>query len=110
MATRLPFTHHTLTPCAMSLHADKTIDITKINTNDRVALRNDSYMLHLVLPSKVDPLVSLMKVEKVLPTIHTHTMTPAVEPRMDCPLRDVLHQTGHPICTWLDRCLTPHTT
>ena len=44
---------------------DKSIDITKLNTNDRVALKNDSYMLHLVLPSKVDPLVSLMKVEKV---------------------------------------------
>merc|ERR1711965_1160892 len=44
---------------------DKSIDISKINVNDRVALRNDSYALHLVLPSKVDPLVSLMKVEKV---------------------------------------------
>ena len=44
---------------------DKSIDITKLNVNDRVALRNDSYTLHLVLPSKVDPLVSLMKVEKV---------------------------------------------
>ena len=44
---------------------DKTIDITKLNPNDRVALRNDSYVLHLVLPSKVDPLVSLMKLEKV---------------------------------------------
>ena len=30
-----------------------------------VALKNDSYTLHLVLPSLVDPLVSLMKVEKV---------------------------------------------
>lgn len=30
-----------------------------------MALRNDSYTLHLVLPTKVDPLVSLMKVEKV---------------------------------------------
>lgn len=30
-----------------------------------MALRNDSYVLHLVLPSKVDPLVNLMKVEKV---------------------------------------------
>lgn len=27
----------------------------------RVALRNDSYALHYILPSKVDPLVSLMK-------------------------------------------------
>jgi 26S proteasome regulatory subunit T6 len=31
----------------------------------RVALRNDSYAMHFVLPTKVDPLVSLMKVEKV---------------------------------------------
>jgi hypothetical protein len=30
-----------------------------------VALRNDSYQLHVCLPTKVDPLVSLMKVEKV---------------------------------------------
>merc|ERR1711998_409141 len=44
---------------------DKSIDIGKLNVNDRVALRNDSYALHLVLPSKIDPLVSLMKVEKV---------------------------------------------
>jgi 26S proteasome regulatory subunit T6 len=44
---------------------DKNIDITKITPNTRVALRNDSYMLHKILPNKVDPLVSLMKVEKV---------------------------------------------
>ncbi|MQL88871.1 hypothetical protein Taro_021442 [Colocasia esculenta] len=44
---------------------DKSIDITKITPSSRVALRNDSYMLHLTLPSKVDPLVNLMKVEKV---------------------------------------------
>lgn len=31
----------------------------------RVALINDSYKLHKILPTKVDPLVSLMKVEKV---------------------------------------------
>jgi len=43
----------------------KNIDITKCTTNTRVALMNDSYKLHKVLPSKVDPLVSLMKVEKV---------------------------------------------
>ena len=35
------------------------------NAGARVALRNDSYTLHLLLPTKVDPLVSLMKVEKV---------------------------------------------
>ena len=44
---------------------DKSIDITKLTPSTRVALRNDSYVLHLILPSKVDPLVNLMKVEKV---------------------------------------------
>jgi 26S proteasome regulatory subunit T6 len=44
---------------------DKNIDITKITPNTRVALRNDSYVLHKILPNKVDPLVSLMKVETV---------------------------------------------
>jgi 26S proteasome regulatory subunit T6 len=44
---------------------DKQIDITKLTPNLRVALRNDSYVLHKILPNKVDPLVSLMKVEKV---------------------------------------------
>jgi ATP-dependent 26S proteasome regulatory subunit len=46
-------------------HADKEIDIGKITPGARVALRNDSYTLHVLLPTKVDPLVSLMKVEKV---------------------------------------------
>ncbi len=44
---------------------DKDIEISKITPGVRVALRNDSYTLHLLLPTKVDPLVSLMKVEKV---------------------------------------------
>lgn len=44
---------------------DKDIDISKLTPGVRVALRNDSYQLHLLLPTKVDPLVSLMKVEKV---------------------------------------------
>mmetsp|Transcript_27731 Transcript_27731/g.45617 ORF Transcript_27731/g.45617 Transcript_27731/m.45617 type:complete len:413 (-) Transcript_27731:225-1463(-) len=44
---------------------DKDIDINKCTPNTRVALRNDSYVLHKILPTKVDPLVSLMKVEKV---------------------------------------------
>ena len=30
-----------------------------------MALRNDSYTLHKILPTKIDPLVALMKVEKV---------------------------------------------
>lgn len=44
---------------------DKGIDINKCTTNTRVALKSDSYTLHKILPTKVDPLVSLMKVEKV---------------------------------------------
>ncbi len=39
--------------------------LVQVTTGARVALRNDSYTLHLLLPTKVDPLVSLMKVEKV---------------------------------------------
>jgi len=41
------------------------IDIKDLVPNTRVALRNDSYTLHKILPTKVDPLVSLMKVEAV---------------------------------------------
>eukprot|EP00485_Elphidium_margaritaceum_P001067 CAMPEP_0202695892 /NCGR_PEP_ID=MMETSP1385-20130828/9336_1 /ASSEMBLY_ACC=CAM_ASM_000861 /TAXON_ID=933848 /ORGANISM="Elphidium margaritaceum" /LENGTH=395 /DNA_ID=CAMNT_0049351971 /DNA_START=29 /DNA_END=1213 /DNA_ORIENTATION=- len=44
---------------------DKDIDIHDCKPGLRVALKNDSYMLHRILPSKVDPLVSLMRVEKV---------------------------------------------
>ena len=41
------------------------IDIATLVPNTRVALKNEAYELHLILPNKVDPLVSLMKVEKV---------------------------------------------
>ena len=44
---------------------DDKIDISKCTPGTRVALRSDSYTLHHILPTKVDPLVSLMKVEKV---------------------------------------------
>merc|ERR1712060_643336 len=44
---------------------DKSIDINDVITGARVALRNDSYVLHHILPTKADPLVSLMMVEKV---------------------------------------------
>ncbi|MES1904384.1 MAG: 26S protease regulatory subunit 8, partial [Paramarteilia canceri] len=39
--------------------------LNELKGGQRVALRNDSYALHKVLPSKIDPLVSLMMVEKV---------------------------------------------
>merc|ERR1711959_24614 len=43
----------------------KDIKMDDVKSNLRVALRNDSYTLHKILPTKVDPLVALMKVEKV---------------------------------------------
>ncbi|RKO86879.1 26S protease regulatory subunit 8 [Blyttiomyces helicus] len=42
-----------------------SIDISQLTPTVRIALRHDSYQLHKVLPNKVDPLVSLMMVEKV---------------------------------------------
>lgn len=44
---------------------EKDIKVTDLKPQTRVALRNDSYALHKILPNKVDPLVSLMRVEKV---------------------------------------------
>jgi 26S proteasome regulatory subunit T6 len=44
---------------------DSEIDIAKLTPSLRVGLRSDSYSLHKILPNKVDPLVSLMMVEKV---------------------------------------------
>merc|ERR1719266_3125668 len=44
---------------------DKKIDVKDLVPNTRVALREGSMLLHKLMPSKIDPLVSLMKVEKV---------------------------------------------
>merc|ERR1712168_1520936 len=44
---------------------DKDIKIEDCKAGSRVALRADSYTLHKILPNKIDPLVSLMMVEKV---------------------------------------------
>jgi 26S proteasome regulatory subunit T6 len=44
---------------------DNGIDIAQLKPTLRVALRSDSYTIHKILPNKVDPLVSLMMVEKV---------------------------------------------
>ena len=46
---------------------EKNVDMKDVTPNLRVALKNDSYVLHKILPNKVDPLVSLMMVEKVIP-------------------------------------------
>ena len=47
------------------MDVDAEIDINSLTPNLRVALRSDSYTIHKILPNKVDPLVSLMMVEKV---------------------------------------------
>jgi 26S proteasome regulatory subunit T6 len=44
---------------------DAEIELSALTPNLRVALRSDSYTIHKILPNKVDPLVSLMMVEKV---------------------------------------------
>lgn len=44
---------------------NSSINIAELTPAVRVALRHDSYQLHKILPNKVDPLVSLMMVEKV---------------------------------------------
>ena len=44
---------------------DPSIPLSDVTPTTRVALRSDRYTLHKILPNKVDPLVSLMKVEKV---------------------------------------------
>ncbi|KAH9917313.1 endopeptidase [Fomitopsis serialis] len=44
---------------------DPDIDVASLKPTLRVALRSDSYTIHKILPNKVDPLVSLMMVEKV---------------------------------------------
>lgn len=41
------------------------IPLASLTPNLRVSLRSDSYLLHSILPNKIDPLVSLMMVEKV---------------------------------------------
>lgn len=42
-----------------------SIDIGSLTPSLRVALKHDSYQLYKILPNKIDPLVSLMMVEKV---------------------------------------------
>ena len=48
-----------------SVDIDKSIDVALLKPGTRVALKSDSYKLFKILPSKIDPLVSLMMVEKV---------------------------------------------
>ena len=44
---------------------DKSLKMDDCKVNTKVALKSDSYILYKILPTKVDPIVSLMKVEKI---------------------------------------------
>jgi len=67
---------------------DKDVNIDECKANTRVALRQDnSYVLHKVLPTKVDALVSLMKVEKVPDS--TYDMVGGLEKQID-EVKDVI--------------------
>ncbi|KAG6888031.1 26S protease regulatory subunit 8 [Termitomyces sp. Mi166 len=57
--------HRQLTIPHKVVDLDSEIDINALTPTLRVALRSDSYTIHKILPNKVDPLVSLMMVEKV---------------------------------------------
>ena len=48
-----------------AVDVDKSVDTSLLKAGVRVALKSDSYRLFKILPSKIDPLVSLMMVEKV---------------------------------------------
>jgi 26S proteasome regulatory subunit T6 len=50
---------------ALVVDISDNVDITKLTVGKRVTLLSDSYKLEKMLPSSVDPLVSLMMVEKV---------------------------------------------
>ena len=52
-------------PHAAVVDFDSEIDVASLKPSLRIALRSDSYTIHKILPNKVDPLVSLMMVEKV---------------------------------------------
>lgn len=54
-----------LTSLVLVVDFDQEIDVATLTPSLRVALRSDSYTIHKILPNKIDPLVSLMMVEKV---------------------------------------------
>ncbi|XP_050133710.1 26S proteasome regulatory subunit 8 homolog A-like isoform X3 [Malus sylvestris] len=48
-----------------AVNIDRNIDVTMLEPLMRVALRPETYALHVILPRKVDPLVNVLKVENV---------------------------------------------
>jgi len=57
--------HYCLTISALVVDIADSVDVVKLTPGKRVALLSDTYRLERILPSSVDPLVSLMMVEKV---------------------------------------------
>lgn len=47
------------------VNVEEHVDYAALKPNTRVALRSDTYDIHKILPTSVDPIVSLMMVEKV---------------------------------------------
>ena len=73
---------------------DKDIDMKDVTPNTRVALRHDSYALHKILPNKVDPLVSLMRVEKVPDS--TYEMVGGLDKQIK-EIKEVRNSSKHPL-------------
>lgn len=100
---RIPPPSHRFFPLTLTCRCPppptQDISTDKLNPGARVALRNDSYTLHLVLPTKVDPLVSLMKVEKV-----SNGCGKGVALRSDGPYHAAnVTATAHTACVWVAR-------
>jgi len=57
--------HTSKTNSRLVVDVSDSVDISKLTVGKRVTLLSDSYKLEKMLPSSVDPLVSLMMVEKV---------------------------------------------
>src|ERR1700684_1166086 len=51
--------------CRLVVDVADNVDISKLTVGKRISLLSDTYKLEKILPSSIDPLVSLMMVEKV---------------------------------------------
>lgn len=78
----------------------------QVKPTTRVALRNDSYALHYILPSKVDPLVSLMKARGA--SEDSNAPSSLVRPLLT-PFTSVPHSSPTPVRVRSKMCRTPPT-
>ena len=47
------------------VHASSSVNENLLKTGCRVALKSDSYLIYKILPQKIDPLISLMRIENI---------------------------------------------